>query len=84
MLGLAAAVFAISMLLAALVVVVLSLLKSVITGHKPAPPMVFARFQKFSKQGVWPGGMAQPSVAKRGDDIADVEVREIRDDKPHP
>ena len=82
LLGIFAAVFAISLLLAALVVVALSLLRSLITGRKPAPAMVFGRFQRYSPQGMWPGGPAQSTPAgQRAADVVDVEVREVRDDK---
>ncbi len=67
-------VFAISLLLAALIVVVLSLLKSVITGKKPAPVMVFSRFQKFAPGGMWPGA----AMTKNSNDVVDVEVHEIQ------
>ena len=67
-------VFAISLLLAALIVVVLSLLKSLVTGKKPAPVMVFSRFQKFAPGGMWhSAAKAQNTV-----DVVDVEVREVQ------
>ena len=80
-LGLFAAIFAASLLLAALLVLTLSLLKSLITGRKPAPAMVFGRFQKFSPQGMWPGGPRTEGTASpvRAGDVVDVEVREVRD-----
>ncbi|HEY3047859.1 MAG TPA: hypothetical protein VGJ72_10415 [Polaromonas sp.] len=80
-LGLFAAVFALSLLLAALIVVAFSLLKSLITGRKSAPAMVFGRFQKFSPQGMWPGGPRPEGTASpgRAGDVVDVEVREVRD-----
>jgi uncharacterized membrane protein len=84
-LGVFAAVFALSLLAAALIVVVLSVLKSLITGRKPAPAMVFGRFQRYSPQGMWPGGPAQGNAAnQRAGDVVDVEVREVRDDKRLP
>ena len=84
-LGIFAAVFALSLLAAALIVVVLSVLKSLITGRKPAPAVVFGRFQRYSPQGMWPGGPAQGSTANpRPGDVVDVEVREVRDDKRLP
>ena len=84
-LGIFAAVFALSLLAAALIVVVLSVLKSLITGRKPAPAMVFGRFQRYSPQGMWPGGPAQGNAANpRAGDVVDVEVREVRDDKRLP
>jgi hypothetical protein len=84
-LGLFAAVFAISLLAAALIVVLLSLLKSLITGRKPAPAMVFGRFQRFSPQGMWPDGAGHDATnSQRNADVVDVEVREVRDDKRLP
>lgn len=79
-LGLFAAVFALSLLVAALIVVALSLLKSLVTGRKPAPAMVFGRFQRYSPQGMWPGGAGREAGnAARVGDVVDVEVREVRD-----
>jgi hypothetical protein len=84
-LGIFAAVFALSLLAAALIVVVLSVLKSLITGRKPAPAVVFGRFQRYSPQGMWPGGPARGTTANpRATDVVDVEVREVRDDKRLP
>lgn len=80
-LGLFAAIFAVSLLVAALIVLALSLLKSLITGRKPAPGAVFGRFQRFSPQGMWPGGPRPEGTASpaRAGDVVDVEVREVRD-----
>ena len=84
-LGVFAAVFAVSLLFAALIVVVLSVLKSLITGRKPAPAVVFGRFQRYSPQGMWPGAPAQGNAANpRAGEVVDVEVREVRDDKRLP
>ena len=84
-LGVFAAVFAVSLLFAALIVVVLSILKSLITGRKPAPAVVFGRFQRYSPQGMWPGGPAQGNAANpRAGEVVDVEVREVRDEKRLP
>lgn len=84
-LGLFAAVFAVSLLVAALIVFALSLLKSLITGRKPAPAMVFGRFQRFSQQGMWQGRPA-PQTSPKADSgqVVDVEVREIPNDKRQP
>ena len=81
-LGLFAAFFALSLLAATLMVVAFSLLKSLLTGRKPAPAMVFGRFQQFSAQGMRPGGSPreQASSADAGN-VVDVEVREIREEK---
>lgn len=80
-LGLLAAVFALSLLAAALIVIALSLLKSLLTGRKPAPAMVFGRFRPFSPPAMWPGGPRTDAAAAsaRTVDIVDVEVREVRD-----
>lgn len=80
-LGLMAAVFAVSILAAALVVLLLSVLKSLITGRKPAPAAVFSRFQQFSPQGMWPGNARQSAAGATSAQVVDVEAREIRDDK---
>ena len=75
-----------SLLVAALVVVAFSLLKSLITGKKTAPAMVFGRFQKFSPEGMWPGASRRQSrddsTGRPGtaSDVVDVEVREIKDE----
>jgi hypothetical protein len=82
-LGLFAALFAVSLLVAALIVVALSLLKSLLTGRKPAPAMVFGRFQRYSPQGMWPGGTGR-DAGNASADVVDVEVREVRDDKRLP
>ena len=76
-------VFVVSLLAAAFVVVVFSLLRSLITGKKPTVSMTFNRFQQYSPKGMWPGAAgreAQNGLAKAGD-VVDVEVREIRHDK---
>lgn len=78
-----AAVFALSLLAAALVVMTLGLLKALLTGKKPQP-MVFGRFQKFSPDDLWPRAGNAGSTAPRESDVVDVEVREIRDDKRLP
>ena len=74
-------IFAVSLLAAALVVVVLSLLKALTTGKKPAVLTIFNRFQQYSSKGMWPGAarrQTQNGPAKTGD-VVDVEVREIRE-----
>jgi len=68
-------VFAVSLLLLALIVVVLSLLKGLITGKKPAPVAVFGKFQKFAPGGIWPGNTRAAPQA----DVVDVEVREVKE-----
>jgi hypothetical protein len=79
LLGMFAAVFAISLLAAALVALSLSVLGALITGRKPAPAVMFSRFQQFSQQGIWPGSRTRQASAKADSQVVDVEVREIPD-----
>jgi hypothetical protein len=70
-------VFAVSLLLAALIAVVFSLLKSLITWQKPVPFVVYSQFRQFRQgaRGGWP--FAQKSTPQS--DVVDVEVREVKD-----
>ena len=72
-------VFMVSLMAAALIVVVLSLLKGLITGKKPAVSMTFSRFQKYSPKGMWPGASNPDLVRKAAGNVVDVEAREIKD-----
>ena len=74
-LGVFALVFVASLLLFALVAVVLSLLKAVVTGKKPAPTVVFGKFGKFAPGSMWPSN-ARP---EQKSDVVDVDVREIKE-----
>ena len=79
-LGLALAVFLVSLLLASLVLVLGVSLWSLVTGRKPAPVVMFARMRERSQhmaQGVWRTDRAHT----RGADVVDVQAREI-DDAP--
>lgn len=78
-----AAIFAVSLMLAGLVLLALGLLRSLITGQKPKP-VVFGRFQRFSSQAAWPGADKPGTAAVREAEVVDVEVREIRSDKRLP
>lgn len=78
-----AAIFAVSLMLAGLVLLALGLLRSLITGQKPKP-VVFGSFQRFSSQATWPGAAKPGTTAAREADVVDVEVREIRSDKRLP
>lgn len=78
-----AAIFAVSLMLAGLVLLALGLLRSLITGQKPKP-VVFGSFQRFSSQAAWPGAAKPGATAAREADVVDVEVREIRSDKRLP
>lgn len=68
-------VFAISLLLAALTAVIVSAIFSLVTGKKPMPARVFARFKNYNTN--WPSAAR---TAPKGD-VLDVEVREV---KPQP
>ena len=86
-LGLFAALFAVALLVAGLIVFVVLLLKSLITGRRPAASMVFGRFQQFSSQKGWSGRGSQDgkSASKpAAGDVVDVEVREIREERRLP
>jgi len=87
LLGLFAATFTVSLLIAALIVVALSLLASLFTGRKPAPAMVFRRFQQFPHQARWPGsptGKGHASPKPDAGEVVDVEAREVPDEKRPP
>ncbi|MCU0941067.1 MAG: hypothetical protein MUE35_00765 [Hydrogenophaga sp.] len=79
-LGLAAAVFLLSLLLASLLVVLGVSLWSLVTGRKPAPVVLFTRMREQSRrysQGVW--RPADAPSARRPGDVVDVEAREVQD-----
>lgn len=82
-LGLFAAIFALSLLIATLVVLALGWLKALITGRKPAPALLFGRFQQFTPRSAWPGGSGprEGAPGKAAGQVVDVEVREIREEK---
>ena len=77
---LAAGVFVFSFLLAAIVVVLLVSLWSLITGRKPAPVVMFSRMRAQSQrytqgmsQGVWPGRAPAGEVVE----VVDVDATEV-------
>lgn len=78
-----AAIFAASLLLASVILLAFGLLRSLLTGQKPNP-VVFGRFQRFASQPSWTGAGTREASSTRSGDVVDVEVREIRDDKPRP
>ncbi len=85
-LGLFAAIFALSLLLATLVVLALGWLKALVTGRKPAPSLLFGRFQQFQQftpRGAWPGasGPRGSAQSQTGGQVVDVEAREICKEK---
>ena len=76
-LGSLAVVFAVSMLAAGLIGLVLSLIKWLLTGKKPALAIAFSRFRQFSPQNNGSGRVSpkKPAVT----DVVDVEVREVHE-----
>ena len=66
-------IFAISLLLAAIVLLLFSSLKWLVTGKKPVPFVIFSRFKKFTSGGVW----ASTSKGQNNADVVDVEAREV-------
>jgi hypothetical protein len=77
---LAAGVFVFSFLLAAIVVVVLVSLWTLITGRKPAPVVMFSRMRAQSQrytQGVWPG---REPVGE----VVDVDATEVSEGAARP
>lgn len=81
-LGLAAAVFLISLLLASVLAVAGMSLWALITGRRPAPLVVFGHLRERSRQysqGVWRGGQASPQAPAARGEVVDVEAREVED-----
>ena len=79
----AASVFVVSFLLAALVVVLGVSLWSLITGRKPAPVVMFGRMREQSQrytQGMWPGQARQEPLG----DVVDVQATEVVDEDVSP
>lgn len=82
--GLALLVFALSLLLAALLVVAGMSLWALLTGRKPAPVVMFQRFRQHSQRytsgmagNVWPGRPGASS-ARQGD-VVDVQAHVVAD-----
>jgi len=83
--GLAAAVFALSLLLAGLLAVVFMLLRALLTGRKPAPVMVWQRYREASKASSarWTNrvpptaGPVARGVRPEPADVVDVTPRDI-------
>lgn len=74
-LGLVAAVFAVSLLAAGLVALALSLIKWLVTGKKPAFAIAFSRLRQFSPQNNWSGTFRQNQT--EASDVVDVEARDV-------
>ena len=74
-----AAVFALGMLFAGLVVVLVMVLRYLLTGRKPAVVTTFTRFNQAARQ-FRPGARPSTNSAARPDnaDVVDVEAHEVR------
>ena len=80
-----AAVFAVSLLFVALFALVLSMLKWLVTGKKPAFAIIWSGLRS-SSQRVWPPSpmrSGKPQAPGAGE-VVDVEVREIKADQRLP
>jgi hypothetical protein len=79
--GLAFMVFALSLMLAAVVVVLVLSLLALLSGRKPAPVMVFQRFRQQSQRftgGVWTSRRATGGpAAGRAVDVVDVQAHVV-------
>ena len=71
-------VFAIGLLAAALVMLLVGLIRWGVTGKKPGPVVAFSQFRQFR------AGQLKPfsnRPADRSDDVVDVQVREVMPQK---
>jgi hypothetical protein len=74
-----AAIALASLLVVAVVLVLLSLLRALLTGQRPTGPMVFGRFQQFASKGMWPG--AKPPTAQNSPPSSPLAERGRRPDE---
>ncbi|HRA63015.1 MAG TPA: hypothetical protein PLY50_10350 [Burkholderiaceae bacterium] len=82
LLVLAAAVFLISLLLAAIVVMLAVSIWSLLTGRKPEPIKVFSQFRQSSARftpGGWPGGPRGGRPGQPEPVVVDVQAHEVPD-----
>ena len=70
--------FAASFLVVALVAVVFSLLKSLVTWQKPTAFVMYSQFKQF-RQGARHKGWPFAAQHKPQTDVVDVEMREVKD-----
>lgn len=73
MLTMLGAVFAVSLFVAAMLLLVFSSFKWLVTGKKPAPFVIFSQFNKFRSGGGWARNAKTQATA----DVVDVEAREV-------
>ncbi len=80
---LAAAVFLVSLLLAAIVVMLGVSIWSLVTGRKPEPAKIFTQFRqssaRFTPSGGWPGQRGQGTRGRPGGEVVDVQAHEVPD-----
>lgn len=78
LLVLAATVFLVSVLLAAIIVMLGVSIWSLVTGRKPEPAKIFTQFRqssaRFTPSGGWPGQRGRPDV-----EVVDVQAHEVSD-----
>ena len=69
-------VFAVSLLFAALVMLLLGLVKWAVTGKKPGPVVAFSQFRQFRSGQFKPFAQSGARPQPQGD-VVDVEVRDV-------
>ncbi len=83
LLVLAAAVFVISLLLAAIVVMLGVSIWSLVTGRKPQPARIFTQFRqssaRFTPPGGWPGQRGHGTRGQLDAQVVDVQAHEVPD-----
>jgi hypothetical protein len=82
LLVLAAAVFLVSLLLAAIVVMLAVSIWSLVTGRKPEPIKVFSQFRQSSARfapGGWPGGPRGKRPGQPEPVVVDVQAHDVPD-----
>lgn len=72
-----ALVFGLSLLAAAIIMLVFSQLKYLVTGKKSNAAMAFQRFRAFKAGGAWSPSAARPAQPRHSGDVVDVQAREI-------
>lgn len=79
----AAAVFLVSVLLAAIAVMLGVSIWSLVTGRRPQPAKIFTRFRqssaRFTPAGGWPGQRGQRTPGRPDAQVVDVQAHEVPD-----
>ena len=83
LLVLAATVFLVSLLLAAIVVMLGVSIWSLVTGRKPEPAKIFTQFRqssaRFTPPGGWPGQRSQGTQGRPDAQVVDVQAHVVPD-----